>query len=219
MQPFNYKTALLMSDPNDLIPTRATLLHRLKNWNDQLSWQDFFDTYWKLIYGVARQAGLADTEAQDVVQETMLSVAKHMPDFKYDPAVGSFKAWLLNMTKWRIIDQQRKRARAQNHDPLPADHESGTGFADGLMDPSSLKLNQIWDKEWSQTLLDAAITRVKRQVDPQKYQLFDFYVNKEWVPEKVAKMFGVSVDQVYLAKHRITDLIRDEVKRLEKETG
>src|SRR5438876_10723498 len=99
-----------MKEPaNKLIPTRASLLARLKDWQDQSSWREFFDIYWKLIYGVARKAGLNDAEAQDVVQETMASVAKHMPTFKYDPAVGSFKAWLLKMTRWRITDQLRKR--------------------------------------------------------------------------------------------------------------
>src|SRR5436309_5543177 len=73
---------------DELIPTRASLLARLKDWKDHSSWQEFFDIYWKLIYGVARKAGLNDDEAQDVVQETMASVAKHMPTFKYDPAVG-----------------------------------------------------------------------------------------------------------------------------------
>src|SRR5882762_11440295 len=81
------------------IQTRASLLHRLKNWQDEASWQEFFDTYWRLIYGVARQAGMTDVEAQDVVQETMVSVAKHMPTFKYDPAIGSFKAWLMTDRK------------------------------------------------------------------------------------------------------------------------
>jgi len=65
-----------MVQPRDeLIPTRATLIQRLKNWQDQASWQDFFDTYWKLIFTVAIQAGLTEVEAQDVVQETMFSVA------------------------------------------------------------------------------------------------------------------------------------------------
>src|SRR5262245_37419305 len=49
------------------IPTRQSLLVRLKDWDDSTSWKDFFDTYWKLIYGVARKAGLTDAEAQDVV--------------------------------------------------------------------------------------------------------------------------------------------------------
>src|SRR5580692_1956052 len=93
----------------ELIPTRTTLLLRLKDWQDQSGWQDFFDTYWNLIYGVAIKGGLTPMEAEDVVQETMISVAKHMPGFKYDPAIGSFKGWLLTMTRWRMTDQLRKR--------------------------------------------------------------------------------------------------------------
>src|SRR5882672_375357 len=75
----DFITYLMAQMPNELIPTRATLIQRLKNWRDQSSWQDFFDTYWHLIYGVAVKRGLTQSEAQDVVQETMISVAKHMP--------------------------------------------------------------------------------------------------------------------------------------------
>src|SRR5215472_6203923 len=96
-------------NPDELIRTRATLLLRLKNWQDQASWEQFFDTYWRLIYRFARKAELTDQEAQDVVQETMFAVAKHIPTFTYDPARGSFKGWLLNMARWRLIDQLRKR--------------------------------------------------------------------------------------------------------------
>jgi len=56
---------------------------------------------------------------------------------------------------------------------------------------------------------------VRRRLDPQKYQIFDFYVNKEWPSDDVAKAFGISIDQVYLAKHRVTQMITEEVKRLE----
>src|SRR6266581_2625572 len=94
--------------PDELIPTRRSLLSRLKDWDDQASWKDFFDTYWKLVYGVAIKSGLTDAEAQDVVQETVLSVAKKMQAFKYDPAVGSFKSWLLLITRRRITDHLRK---------------------------------------------------------------------------------------------------------------
>src|SRR5881296_865959 len=114
---------------DELIPTRASLLNRLKDWQDQSSWQEFFDTYWKLIYGVARKAGLTDVEAQDVVQETMASVAKHIPTFKYDPAIGSFKAWLLTKTRWCIIDQLRKRGPFAQHRPVSRETSRGTGTA------------------------------------------------------------------------------------------
>ena len=202
---------------DELIPTRATLIQRLKNWQDQSSWQDFFDTYWKLIYNVARNRGLSDAEAQDVVQETMISVAKHMPTFKYDPAIGSFKTWLLNMTRWRIIDQFRKRGPPAEPHPFPDAPVTGARTVDKMVEPASQDLDALWDAEWEKNLLDAAIAKVKRRFDPQKYQIFDLYVNKAWAPDKVAKAFGVSIGQVYLAKHRVTEMIKEEVKRLEKE--
>lgn len=201
---------------NELIPTRASLLNRLKDWQDQSGWQEFFDTYWKLIYGVARKTGLTDVEAQDVVQEVMASVAKHMPTFEYNPS-GSFKAWLLKMTRWRIISQLRARGLVLADFAKPTDSASTDPVA-RIVDPASLDLDRFWEAEWEQNLFDAALRKIKQRVDPKKYQIFDFYVNKEWPPEKVARKFGVSVDQVYLAKHRVAEMIKEEVKRLEQKT-
>jgi RNA polymerase sigma factor (sigma-70 family) len=204
----------MVKTDDELTATRTTLLQRLKNWQDQSSWQDFFDTYWRLIYSVALKAGLNEAEAQEVVQETMISVAKHMPTFEYDRAIGSFKAWLLTMTRWRITDQLRKRRRLAAHDSLD-DTDADARMTGKMMDPVSECLDALWDAEWQKNLLDAAIGKVRRRLDPQKYQIFDFYVNKEWPAEDVAKAFGISIDQVYLAKHRVTEMITEEVKRLE----
>lgn len=201
---------------NPMNRTRATLIQRLKNWQDAASWQEFFDTYWRLIYSVAHQAGMTDAEAQDVVQETMIAVARHMPKFAYDPSIGSFKSWLLNMTRWRVMDQFRKRHKLAANDPKPAKIDTTTTAIEKIADPAGVHIDEIWEKEWQQNLLTAAVDNVKRRIDPEKFQIFDFYVNKEWPPEKVAKTFKISVDQVYVAKHRITQAIKDEVERLEK---
>jgi RNA polymerase sigma factor (sigma-70 family) len=202
---------------DELIPTRASLINRLKNWQDNTSWQDFFRIYWKLIYGVARKAGLTDVEAQDVVQETLISVAKHMPTFNYDPSIGSFKAWLLNMTRWRIIGQFRKRQPQAEYRLQGTDSTRRTDAAEAVADPNAPDLSEVWEADWQANLLAAAMEDLKRRIDPQRFQIFDFYVNKEWPPEKVAERFGVSVDQVYQIKHRLTATLRDEVIRLEKE--
>jgi RNA polymerase sigma-70 factor (ECF subfamily) len=140
-----------------------------------------------------------------------------MPTFKYDRAIGSFKAWLLNTTRWRIIDQLRKRGPAAARHLAEDEVTPRTPTTEELVDPTSRRLDDLWNAEWEKNLLDAAIARVKRRLDPQRYQIFDFYVNKEWPPEKVAKAFGITVDQVYLAKHRVTEMIKAEVKRLETE--
>jgi DNA-directed RNA polymerase specialized sigma24 family protein len=90
---------------------------------------------------------------------------------------------------------------------------------DKVVDPTGRDLDALWDAEWEKNLYDSAIARVKRQLDPQKFQIFDLYVNKVWSAKKVAATFGISVDQVYLAKHRTTELIREEVERLQKEVS
>ena len=89
--------------PADLIPTRKSLLGRLKDFEDNASWRDFFDTYWRLIYGFATQRGLNHEEAQEVVQETVVAVAKSIGKFNYDPQVCAFKTWLLSVTRFRLI--------------------------------------------------------------------------------------------------------------------
>ncbi len=55
----------MRDQPDPFLPTRQSLLSRLKVWDDHESWRDFFDTYWRLIYGLAVKSGLTNTEAED----------------------------------------------------------------------------------------------------------------------------------------------------------
>ena len=205
-----------MNEGDELIPTRRTLLSRLKDWNDQGSWKEFFDTYWKLIYQTALKSGLSDAEAEDVVQETVISVCKKMPEFKYRSEAGSFKSWLLQLTHWRITDQLRHRNKASLVTPRRrADTASETAMVERVADPRGSELEAMWDREWASNLMDAAIARVKRQVNSRHYQLFDLCVLKKWPVSKITRLLKVRAGQVYLAKFRVSALVRREVKRLE----
>src|SRR6266487_4462150 len=104
-----------------LLATRRSLIERLADWGDQVRWQEFFATYWRLIYSAARQSGLTDAEAQEVVQETVITVARNIDKLKYDPAIGSFKGWLLQITRWRTADQFRKRESGNAKPPRSPD--------------------------------------------------------------------------------------------------
>ena len=78
-----------------------------------------------------------------------------------------------------------------------------------------MKLEAIGEEEWSRNLFAAAIEWVKQQVNPEQFQLFDLYVIEQWPVQKVARSLGVSAARVYLAKHRISRLLKKEMKRLE----
>lgn len=194
---------------DEMIPTKVTLIGRLRNWKDQSSWQEFFDTYFKLIYGVARKAGLTEAEAQDVLQATMVSVAGHIPTFKYDPKIGSFKDWLQNLTRLEIISLSLKRHSSSG--------EAGKETLAVEADHTGQTLEQIWEAEWKINLMNSATANVKRRQHPQKFQIYDFCVHKEWPPEKVAASFGVSLDEVRVATDSVTEMIQAEFKRLEQE--
>lgn len=198
-------------DAESLLPTRRSLISRLRNCEDQESWRDFFNTYWKLIYGFAIRCGCTDSEAEEVVQETVISLARKMPEYRYDPAVCTFKGWLLHVTNWRVIDQIRKRKRASRAENLdPADLED----LDRISEPALPDLEALWDEEWQKNLVDAAMERVKKKVNAEHFQIFHLQLVKGYAPAKVASLMKVSLPRVYLAKHRVAALVQKEIRLL-----
>lgn len=204
------------STTDDSLPTRRSLLSRLRDLGDSDSWRTFFETYWRLLYNVARKAGLNDTEAQDVVQETVIAVARKMPEFRYDPAKGSFKQWLLLITRRRIHDQLRRVYRSPFVGPTSGDAGDGltASLSTALVAPD-VQIDVAWEQEWRANLFEAALARVRQRVNPKQYQVFDYCVLQEVRPSEVARMLGLNAAQVYLAKHRVSLAVKRAVKELE----
>jgi RNA polymerase sigma factor (sigma-70 family) len=201
-------------DPS--IPTRQSLIARLKDWRDSASWRDFFDTYWKLIYGVARKAGLSDAEAQDVVQDTIIGVAKKIPDFHYDPAVGSFKSWLMQLTRWRIADQFRKKCYESGGEWRLREQATGTAGADDRPDPAGFDLERAWEEEWDKAVMEQSLQRARQNADPLQYQLFYLHVVKQVPAREVARQMKVKLPEVYFAKYKLSALVKREIRSLEE---
>jgi RNA polymerase sigma factor (sigma-70 family) len=204
----------------DSLPTRASLLGRLRDLGDSESWRDFFETYWRLIYNVARKSGLADPEAQDVVQETVIAVARKMPEFRYDPAKGSFKQWLLLVTRRRIQDSLRRLYRSVPAAAGTPEEIARRTEAIPATEPApDMQIDATWENEWRENLFQLALTRVRLKAQPKSYQVFDYCVLQELPAGQVAKMLGLSSAQVYLARHRMSAAVRRAVRELEAESG
>jgi RNA polymerase sigma factor (sigma-70 family) len=202
------------------IPTRASLLGRLKDLGDQTSWNRFYEIYHDLIFSVARRAGLNEAEAREVVQDTLISVAKKMPEFTYDPAKDSFKGWLLTVVRWRIRDQLAKRSdnahKQSGREQEPQEQDTRTETVERVADPAKPALEGIWDEEWESQLLQTALARIKRQVQPQHYQIYHLHVVLGQSLREVGRSLGVNAAQVYLAKHRVGNFVKKEVQRLKQ---
>ena len=208
--------------PEPLVPTRWTLIERIKDWDDHESWREFFAIYSPLIHKAACRAGLSASEAQEVVQETVLSICRNIKAFRADPKRGSFKNWMLTVTQWRIIDQLRGRhehpdLRRQHRDELGrAGNEPRTATEEHVADPSGDALEKLWQAEWDQTLSQAALERLKQVVSPRQFQIFYLHVIRQQKPEEVMETLKVNRAQVYLAKHRAGRLFRKVLREIEQ---
>jgi RNA polymerase sigma factor (sigma-70 family) len=208
-----------IGDPgtDSLLPTRQSLLFRLRDWQDQAGWREFFDTYWRLIYNVARKSGLADDEAQDVVQNTFIYLARRMPRFHYDHARGSFKSWLRVVTRSRIQVFWRTQKANQRFIHEPSLCAAGDEV-EAQPDPSVDALDEVWQREWEENLMNTALRRVRAKISSQQLLIFRLSTLGELPLPQVSKKLGVNLAQVYLARHRVSKLLKAEVLRLRKET-
>jgi RNA polymerase sigma-70 factor (ECF subfamily) len=205
---------------DSMLPTRQSLLSRLRDWQDQEGWREFFESYWRLIYNVARRAELSDIEAQEVVQNTFIYLSRKMPKFHYDRSRGSFKSWLRVVTRSRINVYCRtekggeKLLRAPLTGETDAGLESDVDWPEAAVDGS----DEVWQREWEQNLVSTAFRRLRSKVSTQQLLIFRMALRGELPLSQVAKKLGVSLAQVYLARHRVGRLFKAEIKRLRAET-
>lgn len=200
---------------SEIIPTRVSLLNRIKNPEDNASWQEFYSIYRNLIYGVARKSGMTAEEAEDVMQDTMSATAKHIKDFQYDPS-KSFKAWLLKITRTKVVNQFRARLPGQPSHPRSTGETDRTKTIERVPNPTGYDIAAQWDEDWRLNLQEAAMNRLRRTETAKQYQLFEAHVIKGWPVEKVMTAFGVKADVVYQNKRRMTKALQKEVSRLQE---
>ncbi|MDE2681680.1 MAG: sigma-70 family RNA polymerase sigma factor [Verrucomicrobiota bacterium] len=191
--------------------TRSSLLHRLRDLENRKAWEDFYDTYWKLLFAYARRTGLSEADAEDMVMETVICVSKQMEGFVYERGRGGgFKGWLKTIVRRRVADLLRKQARRPQG---VRDWESVLALELG---PES-DLEVLWEKEWSARLELMALEKVRRRVGMKQYQMYYCYVVQEWEVVEVMETLGVSRGQVYSAKSRVGMVYEAALMELEEE--
>lgn len=201
--------------------TRWSLVRRLKAGGDEQAWQEFNAAYGPLLRSLALKSGLSREEADEAVQDTLVSVFKSLPAFKADPAAGSFKNWLFRVAQWRIINQFNKRPRhasAVVESFARADagsRSTGTAPIEKIADATPNALEEAWEAEWQENALEIALGQLKQVAKARHFQAFYLHVIKRQSACQVAKALGTNVGQVYLIKCRLLPVFRRIVKRLE----
>jgi RNA polymerase sigma-70 factor (ECF subfamily) len=181
--------------------TQATLLERLRDGGAVMAWDEFFQRYWRLIYGAARRRGCGEHTAEEIVQEVMLTIFRKRDVFRYDPNLGRFRDWLRTVVgnavaEYRRAPAQRIRGHGGLEEPLPEL-------------PADDPADQHWDKAFEESLLAALLEVVRREVTPETYQAFELTTLEELSGSQVARLTGLSRNAVYLARRRVLHRLRE----------
>lgn len=206
-----------LDDAPSSLHTRPSLLFRLRNWSDEASWAEFYRLYYDFVFGFARRRGLKHADAEEVTQDVFKRVAETIHQFESDPNRGTFRGWLLNLTRWRIADKFRA---AQPHEqqapsPRPADATDRTATIERLPDEVlGAASENAWEEEWQRHVLDAALRRLAQRVPARHFQIFELYSSQAWPVLRISRELGVSIATVYVINHRLTKQLKAEVTKL-----
>ncbi len=183
--------------------TRASLLVRIKDRNDSVSWQEFDGIYRPMLHQFARARGIDAAAADDVVQQCMTVVARHIQSFEYDPGKGRFKAWLRTMVNNRVKNLFRDRKdraaestdfkREQDREPAP---------------------DELFDRLWMDEHLRHCLRLIRDEVEPDTFKAFQSYVMDEKPAEQVCADLGMNMNQLYKIKWRVTQKLGEKMREL-----
>jgi len=185
--------------------TTTRLLDALKDRSNESAWSHLDMRYRRVIASVARRHGLSESDAEEVAQQTLAEFSRVYRDGRYDRSQGRLSSWILGMARNIILHQQRDSARH----PMAA----GSAMAD-LPDGESLQA--VWDDERDRILFDEALgfLREDSSMDARTLLAFELVALRGVPAAEAAQQSGMSTDQVYVARSRVTKRLRALVQEL-----
>src|SRR5262245_51985459 len=190
--------------------TRVTLLQRLRrDPADPQAWAEFVDEYRGKIMGWCHVWGLQEADAQDVTQTVLLKLAVRMRDFAYDPD-KSFRAWLKTVARhaWMAFVDDRGQLGVGSGDTRVLEQLHSVAARDDLLQ----RLEEGFDRE----LLEEAVRRIRLRVEPRTWEAFRLTAEEGLSGAEASERIGMRVSQVYVAKKRVQEMLREEIQNLDQ---
>lgn len=188
--------------------TRSSVLKAVADTGNEAAWRRLFDLYAGFVFSIARSKGLNDADADDIVQAVFADLARNLPSFKYDREKGRFRAYLSALTRWRINDRLRSGKR---------DVELKASFMEDAKALMSAADEDFEEREWQSAALEEALRRIKPGVQSAHYAAFVASAVEGQDTETVARLHGISIDNLYQIRKRLTAKLREAVKQVLEE--
>jgi RNA polymerase sigma factor (sigma-70 family) len=143
----------------------------------------------------------------------LIEVSRRIQTFEYDRKKGTFKAWLYKLARWRLSNYLKKRHRSVETYAI-----SFVDELESLHKPTGGASNEdIWEEEWQNALIKAALGRLRQQLSSKHFQILDCLTVKQWSICEISKIFHLSQAHLYVIKYRVLQALKNEVRRLERQ--
>ena len=185
--------------------TRSSVLAAVADTADESARRRFFDLYAGFVFSIARSKGLNDADADDIVQIVFSDLARNLPTFKYDRSKGRFRAYLSALARWRVNDRLRHGKR---------DTELKASFMEDAKACATAADEDFEEREWRSAALEEALRRIKPEVQSVHYAAFVASAIEGQDTETVARLHGISIDNLYQIRKRLAAKLRETVKRV-----
>jgi RNA polymerase sigma factor (sigma-70 family) len=193
--------------------TRLTLLNRIKDGQDTAAWKEFLQLYGPVVYGFARNRGLQDADAADVMQDVMRSVARNAAKLEYDPKRGTFRGWLYTIARNKVYNF----LSAGRNRPKGGGDPDNTERLESIADPRD-EAEESFELEYRRRLSGKAMERVKNEFQKNTWTAFWETAVEGKNAADVGKALKMTPGAVYVAKSRVLARLRDEVQHMEAES-
>jgi RNA polymerase sigma-70 factor (ECF subfamily) len=188
--------------------TRQSLLLRAQT-GEEGAWKDLADLYRPLIFRWLTRQSVPARDLEDLCQEVLLSVVKHLPNFQHSNRPGAFRSWLRTIVWSRTSDYWRAIEAATQ----ASGGTGSTAVLEQMADPDS-DLNRQWDEEHDRYVLNRLLDLVEEEFEPTTLRAFRRLALEGADGAETAKELGLSVVAVYKAKSRVLRRIRQEAEGL-----
>jgi RNA polymerase sigma-70 factor (ECF subfamily) len=202
-----------MGISDQTLPTRPSLLLRLRSGQDQEAWSSFVAIYAPAVHRFLLGQGVQEADALDVAQEVLVAVAADIGKFEHrGDRSGSFRKWLFTIVRNRTTDHWRREWRQPR-----GTGDSGVQMALSTIPAASEDFEEQWNREYLETIFHTAANQVKTDFQAATWQAFWRTTVEDESPQAVAADTGLSLRAVYLAKRRVLQRIQKQIEFLEGE--
>lgn len=191
--------------------TRGSLLSRVRK-GDEISWDEFYNTYKRLLYTVGKNSYFLNTgEIEELIQEVMITFFDATKTFKYDKNKGKFRSYLKKIFHYKVLKFKEKKKKTAEKITSVESEEFGI---DDLPEPTDSNLDKIWDVEWEKHIMFEAMKELSLRIEPTTYQAFELYTIQNETPQTVAKLLDMKVNAVYACKNRAISQLKEIIQEM-----